>query len=151
MLASRYTDTAHGVVYYSAYTSTDGVNLTLRARLHRRAEPARAAGGGHRQRLLQLHQPHHVHRSTTSRQRPGSQPPPFICPAAWTCADIGGALPPGQDSLSSGTWNEIGGGGDIWGTADAFHFVSQTLQRGRHGDRARHRAAEHRPVGQGRA
>ena len=59
---------------------------------------------------------------------PGSQPPPFICPSPWTCTDIGGALPAGQDQLtSSGTWNEVGGGGDIWGAADAFHFVSQTL------------------------
>jgi hypothetical protein len=49
-------------------------------------------------------------------------------PPTWTYNDVGGALPPGQDQLTSGgTWNEIGGGGDIWGTADSFHLVSQGL------------------------
>jgi hypothetical protein len=28
---------------------------------------------------------------------------------------------------STGTWNEVGGGGDIWSTADAFHLVEQSL------------------------
>jgi hypothetical protein len=54
-------------------------------------------------------------------------PPPGVCPDTWSCTDIGGALPPGQDSLSNGTWSEVGGGGDIWSFADAFHFVSQSL------------------------
>jgi hypothetical protein len=58
----------------------------------------------------------------------GSQPPPNTCPSPWSCADIGGALPQGLDNLSSsGTWSEVAGGGDIWGTADSFHFVSQSL------------------------
>ena len=43
LLASRYTDTATGVVYYSAYSSADGVELDVRHRLDRGAEPARAA------------------------------------------------------------------------------------------------------------
>jgi hypothetical protein len=39
-----------------------------------------------------------------------------------------GPLPAGQDSLSAdGTWSEIGGGTDIWGTSDSFHLVSQSL------------------------
>ena len=57
----------------------------------------------------------------------GSTTPPGVCPNGWSCTDIGGALPPGQDTLSNGTWSEVGGGGDIWATADAFHLVSQTL------------------------
>jgi outer membrane protein assembly factor BamB len=128
VLASRYTDTAHGnIVYYSAFISTDGVNFTY--------VPGSTVS-------LDLPAPLVAGIATDSYDSgktsvatfdnvaslPGSQPPPFICPAAWTCADLGGALPPGQDQLtSSGTWNEIGGGGDIWGTADAFHFVWQTL------------------------
>jgi hypothetical protein len=53
--------------------------------------------------------------------------PPGVCPKGWSCPDIGGALPPGQDSLNNGTWNEVGGGGDIWDTSDSFHFVSQSV------------------------
>ena len=126
VLASRYTDTAHGVVYYSAYTSTDGVNFsyvagsTIALNL---AGPlvAGIASDSYNDTITST--------STVDNlaSLPGSQPPPYICPSAWTCADIGGPLPPGQDSLSSGTWNEIGGGGDIWGTADAFHYAWQTL------------------------
>jgi outer membrane protein assembly factor BamB len=127
VLASRYTDTAKNVVYYSAYISTDGKNFTyvpnstvtlnlpgpLVAGIATDSYNATTLSTATLDNLASL---------------PGSQPPPFICPDAWTCTDIGGALPAGQDQLtSSGTWNEIGGGGDIWGTADAFHFVNQTL------------------------
>ena len=127
LMASRYTDTAHNTVYYSAYISTDGVNFTfipgstitlnlpgpLVAGIASDSYNATATSTATVDNFASL---------------PGSQPPPFICPATWSCADIGGALPPGQDQLtSSGTWNEIGGGGDIWGAADAFHFAWQTL------------------------
>jgi hypothetical protein len=53
--------------------------------------------------------------------------PPGTCPTGWSCSDIGGPLPAGQDSLSNGTWSEVGGGGDIWDTSDSFHMVSQSL------------------------
>jgi outer membrane protein assembly factor BamB len=123
--ASRYTDTAHGVVYYSAYTSTDGTNFsyvpgsTVALNLPGPLVAGLAADANSSTNLTT---------STFDNVTQGApQAPPNVCPGAWTCADIGGALPPGTDSLSSGTWNETGGGGDIWGTADAFHFVSQTL------------------------
>ena len=54
-------------------------------------------------------------------------PPPGVCPGPWSCSDIGGPLPAGQDSLAAGTWSEVGGGGDIWGTADSFHLGAQAL------------------------
>ncbi|MBV9855757.1 MAG: PQQ-binding-like beta-propeller repeat protein [Streptosporangiaceae bacterium] len=127
VMASRYTDTVHGNVLYSAYTSTDGKNwayvpgstvaLTL---------PGPLAAGIAADSYAQA-------TTVTSAvdnlaSVPSSNPPPFICPAAWTCADIGGALPPGQDQLTTGgVWNETAGGGDIWSTADAFHFAWQTL------------------------
>jgi hypothetical protein len=50
-----------------------------------------------------------------------------ICPASWSCADIGAPALAGGQSLSGGTWTVQGGGYDIWGTADQFHFVSQAL------------------------
>jgi hypothetical protein len=51
------------------------------------------------------------------------------CPTRWTCADIGGAIPPGSQSYNptSGTWTIKAGGSDISGFADGFHFVWQKL------------------------
>ncbi|MDQ6696751.1 MAG: PQQ-binding-like beta-propeller repeat protein, partial [Actinomycetota bacterium] len=126
VLASRYTDTVHNKVYYSAFTSTDGVNFTYVPRTSV---------------VLNLPGPLVAGIATDSyseRQRStvtfdhvaplsGSQPPPAVCPANWNCDDIGGPLPPGQDSLLNNVWSEVGGGGDIWDVADSFHMVSQTL------------------------
>ncbi len=58
--------------------------------------------------------------------------PPGACPTQVSgCADIGGATPPGAQSLTtSGTVTNLtvnAGGGDIWSTADQFHFVWQNL------------------------
>jgi outer membrane protein assembly factor BamB len=127
VLASRYTDPVHNAVYYSAFMSNDGVNFTYIAGsevLLSLPGPLVAGIASDTYNATQL--------TTVTfdnvAQLPSSQPPPYICPGSWSCADIGGALPPGDDQLtSSGTWNEIGGGGDIWTTADAFHFVWQTL------------------------
>ncbi|MBV9380031.1 MAG: PQQ-binding-like beta-propeller repeat protein, partial [Streptosporangiaceae bacterium] len=127
LMASRYTDTAHNTVYYSAYMSADGVNFTYIAGSTVALNlPGPLAGG------IASDSYNSTTTSTATVDNfaslPGSQPPPFICPSAWTCTDVGGALPAGQDQLtSSGTWNEVGGGGDIWGSADALHFVYQTL------------------------
>ena len=126
VMASRYTDTTHGVVYYSAYTSTDGVNFSyVPGSTIALSLPGPLVAGI----ATDSYNSTTVSTATVDNlaSLPGSQPPPAICPAAWTCADIGGALPPGQDSLNSGTWSEIGGGGDIWGAADAFHFAWQSL------------------------
>jgi galactose oxidase len=57
----------------------------------------------------------------------GEYPPVLTCPTGWTCGDIGGPTPAGSQSLTGGSWAILGGGNDIWGTADSFHFVSQTL------------------------
>lgn len=54
-------------------------------------------------------------------------PPPTQCPAGWNCADIGNPTPAGTQSLNGTTWTIVAGGADIWGTADAFHYVWQTL------------------------
>jgi outer membrane protein assembly factor BamB len=128
VLASRYTHPTTGVTYYSAYTSTDGSNFTY------------VPGS---QVSLTLPQPlvagiasdaNSTNVQSTSvftgvAQLAGSQPPPVMCPSQWSCTDVGGALPAGQDQFtaSTGTWNEFAGGGDIWGTADSFHFVSQSV------------------------
>ena len=50
-----------------------------------------------------------------------------VCPTGWSCADLGSATPTGSQSLTSGSWTIQGGGADIWGTNDQFHFVWQSL------------------------
>jgi hypothetical protein len=123
---ARYTDTVHGVVYYSAYTSSDGVHyayvpnsqvaLTLPGPLV--AGIASEADSSSNLSVATL---------DNVAQQPVELAPPSICPSNWGCTDIGGALPPGQDSFANGTWTESAGGGDIWGTSDSFHLVSQSL------------------------
>jgi hypothetical protein len=125
---ARYTTTGSTPqTYFTAYTSPDGVNWT--------AVPGST-------QALSLPQPLLGGLALTSHLQgtggavtlnsvsvtTGEVTPPGVCPSTWSCTDIGGPLPPGQDNLSSsGAWNEVAGGGDIWGTADSFHFVSQTL------------------------
>ncbi len=53
--------------------------------------------------------------------------PQGVCARPVECEDIGGATPPGTQTLSGGTWTLQAGGGDIWGTADQFHLVGQPL------------------------
>jgi hypothetical protein len=54
-------------------------------------------------------------------------PPGLACPTGWSCADIGSPVPAGEQTLSNGTWSVSGGGSDIYGTSDSFHYVWQPL------------------------
>ena len=58
-----------------------------------------------------------------------STPPPPPVPSPWTSGDIGSVTPAGTATFdsTSGTFSVQGSGADIWGSADAFQFVSQTL------------------------
>ena len=126
VLAERYTNPGTGIVYYAGFTSTNdvtwqwipgstvAVNLTGFLTSGIATDSHNEAG-------------YSVATVDNLAQLAGASPPPGVCPDTWSCTDIGGALPPGQDSLSNGTWSEVGGGGDIWSFADAFHFVSQSL------------------------
>ena len=58
----------------------------------------------------------------------GTPPPPTgSVPAPWTSQDVGAVGPAGSASLSGSTFTVKGAGADIWGSADAFHYVSQPL------------------------
>src|SRR5204862_657717 len=48
-------------------------------------------------------------------------------PAPWTNQDIGSTGRPGSTAYASGAFTVRGAGADIWGTADAFQYVSQPL------------------------
>jgi regulation of enolase protein 1 (concanavalin A-like superfamily) len=51
-------------------------------------------------------------------------------PPGWQSADVGEGGPAGSASAAAGVFTVHGAGADIWGTADAFHFVRRT----QHGD-----------------
>jgi regulation of enolase protein 1 (concanavalin A-like superfamily) len=48
-------------------------------------------------------------------------------PSPWAETDIGSVPVAGSTQYSSGTFTITGSGADIWGTADAFHYVYQSL------------------------
>jgi hypothetical protein len=56
---------------------------------------------------------------------PPPPPPPTSLPSPWSSADVGSTGRPGNASFASGTFTVDGAGADIWGTEDAFQFVSQ--------------------------
>ena len=58
---------------------------------------------------------------------PPPPPPPPSCPLGWNCADVGTPAPAGSQSTSGSTWTVNGGGADIWGTSDQFHYVWQSM------------------------
>ncbi|MGC9944216.1 MAG: PQQ-dependent sugar dehydrogenase [Verrucomicrobiota bacterium] len=50
-----------------------------------------------------------------------------VLPRGWQDADIGDVGQPGESSFLNGRFNLLASGGDIWGYADAFHFVYRPL------------------------
>ena len=48
-------------------------------------------------------------------------------PAPWTDADVGAVGTAGSASYAAPTFTVAGAGADVWGTADAFHYVYQPL------------------------
>jgi regulation of enolase protein 1 (concanavalin A-like superfamily) len=48
-------------------------------------------------------------------------------PAGWQRNDIGSVGQAGSSSDSAGTFTLRGAGADVWGTSDAFHYVSRTV------------------------
>ena len=113
---------------YTAYTSTDGTTWNLVAgssiTLSGMSGPISAglAVTSHNGGALST-----VTFDTVSVSTTVPPPPPVVCPTGWSCADIGTPALAGGQSLSGSTWTIQGGGNDIWGNSDQFHFVSQSL------------------------
>ena len=125
LMVGRYT--AGGRTYYTAYTSPDGSTWTaIPGSTQALAMTGPLLAGfaitSHNQGTASAVTLDSVAVSATELAPPGA------CPSTWNCADIGTVLPgPGGQALSGGTWNIAGFGNDIWGAADSFHFVSQSL------------------------
>jgi hypothetical protein len=56
-----------------------------------------------------------------------SSTPSGPLPSGWTDADVGSVGVAGAASYVGGTFAVSGSGADIWGSADAFHFASQSM------------------------
>ena len=54
-------------------------------------------------------------------------PPTTALPGIWLSQDVGAVGGSGAAQLSGSTFTVLAAGADIWGTADEFHFVYQTL------------------------
>ncbi|HZU77347.1 MAG TPA: hypothetical protein VFA70_11325, partial [Dehalococcoidia bacterium] len=57
----------------------------------------------------------------------GAQVGVGVCPAGYTCTDVGGATPAGSQTANGSSWTVYGGGGDIWDASDQFHYVYQPM------------------------
>ncbi len=47
--------------------------------------------------------------------------------SGWSCGDVGNPVQSGGQSLSGSTWTVTGGGSDITGSSDQFHFLWQSM------------------------
>lgn len=56
-----------------------------------------------------------------------SLPPTPDLPAPWTHQDVGSVGVSGDADFSSVTFTAVGSGSDIYGSADSFHFISQSV------------------------
>ena len=133
-MIGRYTTTgSNPQTYYTAYTSPDGSTWTAIAGSTQALSMNGSLLAGF---AITSHNQGTGSAVTlnSAQVTPTEFAPPGICPSQWNCADIGTVTPgPGGQNLSGGTWSVTGGGGDIWGTADSFHYVWQTMAGGRHG------------------
>jgi hypothetical protein len=57
----------------------------------------------------------------------GSTPPPTDLPPPWVSVDVGAVGPAGSATHTNGTFTVRGGGADVWGTTDAFHYAYRPL------------------------
>ena len=60
---------------------------------------------------------------TGSASAPGNATPPGALPSSWSHQDIGSVGVAGNAGSAGATFSVAGSGGDIWNSADAFHFA----------------------------
>ncbi|HWW09456.1 MAG TPA: PQQ-binding-like beta-propeller repeat protein [Candidatus Acidoferrales bacterium] len=127
---SRWTDTSGApLTYLTAYTSPNGTNWTAIPGSTQQFSLTGALLAGmavtsHNGAALSTVGFDGVALSNTAPVPAG------ICLSSWTCQDIGGATPAGNQTPADGTgtgWTINGGGGDIWNPADSFRYVTKAL------------------------
>jgi regulation of enolase protein 1 (concanavalin A-like superfamily) len=65
--------------------------------------------------------------SAASTVTVSAAPHATMLPEGWAHADVGATPIAGDVTLTNGTYTIAGSGADIWGTADAFHYVYRSL------------------------
>ena len=58
---------------------------------------------------------------------PTSPSPDRVCPASWSCRDIGNPLLVGSQTRTGNTWSVMAGGTGVTGASDQFRFVAHTV------------------------
>ncbi len=130
----RYDDTAlnPAEIFFSALTSADGTNWTpvlgstVAINMGSSYLAGMAASSGSAGAIAP------VSYSAVSLAA-ASTPPPGLCPADFTCNDVGTDTVPGnqiylspqQSDTPAGSWTIDAGGTDIWGNYDDFRFIYQ--------------------------
>jgi hypothetical protein len=109
---------------YSAYTSADGNTWTL---VPGSSVTINMTGSVLAGLAATSHNSNTMDTIVMSNVSVGSGGIPVSCPTGWSCADIGSPALAGSQSVSGGTWTVQAGGTDIFGTADQFHYIWQTL------------------------
>jgi regulation of enolase protein 1 (concanavalin A-like superfamily) len=102
---------------FSAFTSIDGTVWTLLGQATVAMNASATAG-----LVVDAHRWDQLNTSTFANVSVAG-----ALPAGWTDADIGSPTPPGSSSYAGGTFSITGGGSDIWGGTDQFHYVYQQL------------------------
>ncbi len=117
--------------YYTASTSTDGVNYTLvpgttqpMTMPHQLMSGVFASSGANG--TLGSATVSAAATGTIS-DTPAPAPSAHACPTGWSCQDVGNGSPVGDQTLSNGTWTITGGGYDLTNLYDQFHYVWQPL------------------------
>ena len=129
LMIGRWTDPhAGGLTYYTGYWSTDNRTFTaipgstVALSLPATVMAGMAADSYNEKTTFPVTFNNFAVFSNTELMPPGA------CPSSVSgCADIGGAMPPGTQTLSNGTLTMAVGGGDIWAGADQMHLDWQNL------------------------
>lgn len=111
---------------FSGFRSNDGANWTLVGTATLNLDPTIHVGlavTSHNNSALATGTFDNIDLVTTANPPPPPPPPP-----GWTGADIGAVGGAGSETISGDSATVRGSGSDIWGTQDAFHFVSRTFE-----------------------
>lgn len=125
--APAYLQVARSGSTFTAYGSSDGVTWTPIAGSSRQLPISGPLLGGLAVTSHSANQSGTATFAAVTISQTAPLPPGQACPAGWTCADIGNPGAQGGQYLTNGVWSIIGGGADIWGASDQFHYVSQAL------------------------
>ncbi len=120
-----YLEVARSGSNFSTYTSTDGVNWSY---LPGSTVTMNVTGSMLAGIAVTSNNPAQLGQATFDTVNVGTTAPaPPACPTGWTCGDIGYPTPMGSQSVTGNAWSIVAGGGDIWGTADSFHYIWQNM------------------------